>query len=127
MLSLPKPKRCATHPYIAHNILLHQQFTKMNPICSAGLKTNTLDVSHSNENLVNGNPLPGSFQLVNVNSVHDKGQSGTNFSGSAQKDKASDGTNLTDLALRKQVVLQQASQPTPAGSLPVCFLIYLVS
>ncbi|RVW54887.1 Protein TIME FOR COFFEE [Vitis vinifera] len=34
-LSIPRPKRCATHQYIARNIYYHQQLTRMNPFWSA--------------------------------------------------------------------------------------------
>ncbi|XVF32572.1 hypothetical protein REPUB_Repub17cG0093800 [Reevesia pubescens] len=110
LLSQPRPKRCAMHHYIARNIHLHQQFTKMNhflpaavpgsaPLC--GAKPNNLNVVPIN---------------VNLNPTEEKGKVASSFPGIGRKDKSSDCTNFTDTAQRKQVVVQQASHP-PAGNL----------
>ncbi|KAJ0052265.1 hypothetical protein Pint_03321 [Pistacia integerrima] len=124
MLSQPRPKRCATHHYIARNIYLNQQFAKMNHLWPAGAsstsligaKSNSLNVIPSTENLIHGNQLQGSFPVVNLNSVQDKGQGTTNFPGLTQKDKSSENASLMDPAQRKQLVLQQAPHPAPAGN-----------
>ncbi|KAJ0111443.1 hypothetical protein Patl1_03381 [Pistacia atlantica] len=46
----------------------------------------------------------------------DKGQGTTNFPGLTQKDKSSENASLMDPAQRKQLVLQQAPHPAPAGN-----------
>ncbi|KAK6260085.1 hypothetical protein QQP08_000274 [Theobroma cacao] len=125
LLSQPWPKRCAMHHYIARNIHLHQQFTKMNQFWPSapgsaspcGAKPNNLHVVPSAENLILGNPLQGSFPVVNLNSTEEKGKVMASFPGLTRKDKSSDCTNFVDTAQRKQVVLQLASQPAAAGNL----------
>ncbi|XP_021279651.1 protein TIME FOR COFFEE isoform X2 [Herrania umbratica] len=125
LLSQPWPKRCAMHHYIARNIHLHQQFAKMNQFWPSapgsaspcGAKPNNLNVVPSAENLIFGNPLQGSFPVVNLNSTEEKGKVMASFPGLTRKDKSSDCTNLLDTAQRKQVVLQLASQPAAAGNL----------
>ena len=128
LLSRPQPKRCAMHHYIASNIHLHQQFKKMNHFWPAapgstslcGAKPNNLHVVPSAENLILGNPLQGSFPVVNLNPTEEKGRVAASFPGLTRKDKRSDCTNFMGTAQGKQVVVQQASQPASAGNLMVC-------
>ncbi|XWS36299.1 hypothetical protein CRYUN_Cryun20dG0073700 [Craigia yunnanensis] len=125
LLSRPQPKRCAMHHYIASNIHLHQQFKKMNHFWPAvpgstslcGVKPNNLHVVPSAENLILGNPLQGSFPVVNLNSIEQKGKVAASFPGLTRKDKSSDCINFMGTAQGKQVVVQQASQPASAGNL----------
>ncbi|XVF21766.1 hypothetical protein REPUB_Repub12eG0118300 [Reevesia pubescens] len=125
LLSHPRPKRCAMHHYIARNIHLHQQYKKMNQFWPAvpgsaslcGAKPNNVNLVPSAENLILGNPLQGSFPVVNLNHTEEKGEAAASFTGLTRKDKSSDCTNFMDTAQRKQVVVQQASQPAPAGNL----------
>lgn len=125
MLSQPHPKRCATHCYIARNIYLNQQLEKMNTFWSAGAgsdslcgaKPNNPNAMPSAENIIHGNPLQGSFPLLNLHSGRDKGQAMASFPHPAQKDKSSEGVNLMDPAQNKQLVLQQAPQLPPAANL----------
>ncbi|KAL5792922.1 hypothetical protein ACOSP7_001516 [Xanthoceras sorbifolium] len=124
VLSQPRPKRCATHHYIAHNIYLNQQLAKMNPFWPAaagsaplrGGKPSNINAMPSTENLIHGNPLQGSFPVINLNSVQDKGQATASFPAVTQKDKSSEGVNLMDSAQRKQLVLQQVPQPASTGN-----------
>ncbi|XP_022727543.1 protein TIME FOR COFFEE-like [Durio zibethinus] len=120
LLSQPRPRRCAMHHYIARNIHLHQQFTKMNyfwpaapgsaSLCVAN--PNNLDLVPSAENLILGNPFQRSFQVVNLNPTEEKGEVAEIFPGLPnRKDKSSDCTNFMDTAQRK------ASQPALAGNL----------
>ncbi|XP_022758236.1 protein TIME FOR COFFEE isoform X2 [Durio zibethinus] len=125
LLSQPQPKRCAMHRYIACNIQLHQQFTKMNHFFPAatgsaslcGAKPNNLSVAPSAENLILENPLLRSFPVVNLNPTEEKGMVAVGSPGKARKDKSSDCTNFMATAQRKQVMVEQASQPAPAGNL----------
>ncbi|XP_038705590.1 protein TIME FOR COFFEE-like isoform X2 [Tripterygium wilfordii] len=106
-----RPKRCATHCYIARNIHYHQQFSRMNPFWSAaagsafsyGAKACNVGVVPSTELLANI-PARGSAQ--------DKGQGLAIFPGNSGKDKGSPAVNMVDGAQRNQILLQQA---VPAG------------
>ncbi|XP_075641382.1 protein TIME FOR COFFEE isoform X1 [Castanea sativa] len=124
-LSQPRPNRCATHHFIARNICLHQQYTKMSNFCPmpagtaalGGAKMNNLNAMPPAEKMIFGNPFQGSFPGKSLNAVPEKGQAETNFPGHTGKDKGREAANLTETAQRKQVVLQQAPQLAPAGSL----------
>ncbi|XWS76397.1 hypothetical protein CRYUN_Cryun01aG0172700 [Craigia yunnanensis] len=125
LLSQPQPKRCAMHHFLARNIHLYQQFTKMNHFWPAapgsaslcGAKPNNLNVVPSPENFIVGNPLQGSLPVVNLNPTEEKGKVAASFPGLTRKDKSSDCANFMDRAQRKQVVVQHASQPAAAGNL----------
>lgn len=116
------------HHFIARNIHLYQQFTKMNQfwpttpgsasICAA--KPNNLNVAPSTENLIFRNPLQGSFPVVNLNPTEEKNKVATSFPSLTRKDKTSDSANFMDTPQGKHVVVQQASQPAAAGNLMVC-------
>nr|DAD33641.1 TPA_asm: hypothetical protein HUJ06_012492 [Nelumbo nucifera] len=126
LLSQPRPKRCATHCYIARNIYCHQQFTRMNPFWTAaagsaslyGAKPYNLNVVPPTETAILGNPLQGTFPGRNLNPVPDKSQIAGTFSGHAAKDKnsVSAAPNFVD-AQRKPLILQQAPQTAAAGNL----------
>ena len=128
LLSQPWPKRCAMHHHIARNIHLYQQFANMNhfwpaapgsaSLCEA--KPNNINVVPSAENLILGNPLQGSFPVVKLNPTEEKGKVAASFPGLTRKGKSSDCTNFVDTAQRKQVVVQQSSQPASVGNLMVC-------
>ncbi|KAF8394414.1 hypothetical protein HHK36_020622 [Tetracentron sinense] len=110
--SQPRPKRCATHYYIARNIFYQEQFTRVNPFWPApagsaslyGANSYNLNAMPSTESTIIGNQSQGSFQGKNLNSVLDKGQAETTFSGHIGKEKSS-------------AVLQQAPQQAAAGNL----------
>ncbi|KAH1125021.1 hypothetical protein GLYMA_06G095800v4 [Glycine max] len=89
LFNQPWPKRCATHCYIARNILCHQQIARMNSFWpttagSASLyggKPNNLNVVPSTELHEN---VPGRA----ANSSQDKGHGIVKFSEHIGKDKA---------------------------------------
>jgi len=136
----PRPKRCATHHYIACNIRLQQQFTKMNHFWPAaagsatlcGANPKNLNAMPSAENMIIRHPSQGSFPVVNLNSAQDKVQAVPNIPDFTRNDRGSESATFIDTAQKKQLVLQQPPQPAPAGNLMVCScpvlrdLIYLV-
>ncbi|KAJ6681352.1 TIC-LIKE PROTEIN [Salix koriyanagi] len=122
----PRPKRCATHHYIACNIRLQQQFTKMNhfwPVAAGsatlcGVKPTNLNAMPSVENMIIRHPSQGSFPVVNLNSAQDKVQAVSNIPDFTRNDRGSEGAaTLIDTAQKKQLVLHQPPQPAPAGNL----------
>ncbi|GMI69361.1 TICKLE, TIC-like [Hibiscus trionum] len=113
LLSQPRPKRCVMHHYIAHNIQLHRQYAKVNHFWPpptgfaslSGAKPGNLNVAPSAETLTLGNPF------VNLSSTEEKSKVAT----STRKDETSECAK--DMAQRKQVAVQKASQPVSAGNL----------
>lgn len=125
-LSIPRPKRCATHQYIARNIYYHQQLTRMNPFWSAAAgsaslygvaKPYNLNFMPPTENMILGKPLQGGFPGASLNSKQGKGQ-GT-VPHHTGKEKSPEATNFMDAAQKKQLVIQQAPQPVQPGNLLV--------
>ncbi|KAJ6953851.1 LOW QUALITY PROTEIN: hypothetical protein NC652_005553 [Populus alba x Populus x berolinensis] len=122
----PRPKRCATHHYIACNVRLHQQFIKMNHFWPAtagsaalcGAKPKDLNAVPSTENMIIGSTLQGSFPFVNLN-PQDKVQAVANIPVFTRKDRGSESNTLIDTAQKKQLVLPQPPQPAPAGNLMI--------
>ncbi|KAJ6709033.1 PROTEIN TIME FOR COFFEE [Salix koriyanagi] len=121
----PRPKRCATHNYIACNIRLHQQFTKTNHFWPAtagsaalcGAKPKDLNAMPPAENMIIGSTLQGSFPFVNLNPAQDKVQAVANIPVFTRKDRSSESTTLIETAQKQQLVLPQPPQPAPAGNL----------
>ncbi|KAJ6999206.1 hypothetical protein NC653_015139 [Populus alba x Populus x berolinensis] len=117
----PRPKRCATHHYIACNIRLQQQFTKMNHFWPAaagsatlcGANPKNLNVMPSAENMIIRHPSQSSFPGVNLNSAQDKVQAVPNIPDFTQNDRGSESATFIDAAQKKQ----QPPQPAPAGNL----------
>ncbi|CAM8993289.1 unnamed protein product [Rhodiola kirilowii] len=114
LLNQPRPKRCATHCYIARNIFYHQQFSRMNPFwpAAAGSAPSLYGANPCNLNVVPPLELNCSSGVRGVNPVNDKSLDvipGTNTS----KDKPSQGPNIVDTAHKKQILLQQS---VPAGT-----------
>ncbi|KAI9390211.1 hypothetical protein POPTR_008G151200v4 [Populus trichocarpa] len=108
IFSQPRPKRCATHCYIARNILCHQQIIRMNPFWPpAGAPALQYGAKASNMNVV---PSTDLHAVRGGNSV-EKGQGLAIFPGPAGKDKNSQAANSVDAAQRKQILLQQALPP----------------
>ncbi|XWS13619.1 hypothetical protein CRYUN_Cryun36dG0053400 [Craigia yunnanensis] len=110
LFTQPRPKRCATHCYIARNIHYHQQFMKMNPFWPAAPGSASLyGPKACNLNVVPPSELHGNIPGRGVNSVQDKGQGLAIFPGHVAKDKGSQAAaNMVDAAQRKQILLQQA-------------------
>ncbi|KAL6339496.1 hypothetical protein AAG906_034581 [Vitis piasezkii] len=111
-LSIPRPKRCATHQYIARNIYYHQQLTRMNPFWSAAAgsaslygvaKPYNLNFMPPTENTILGKPLQGGFP----------GYCSTSY----WKREKPRGHQLHGCSTKKQLVIQQAPQPVQPGNL----------
>lgn len=107
--SQPRPKRCATHFFIARNIQLHQHFVKTNHVstpnkCSVYLKGGDLRPAA-------GNPsLQGSSPIISLNSqAHDRITEHI----SAPKEKAFECGHFASTRHKKP-------QPPPASSSMVC-------
>ncbi|XP_039033988.1 protein TIME FOR COFFEE-like isoform X2 [Hibiscus syriacus] len=116
LFNQPRPKRCATHCYIARNVHYHQQFMKMNTFWPAAPGSASLYGPKTNLNILPPSELNGNIPGRAVNSVHDKGQSLAIFPGHVGKDKSLQAaTNSVDGAQRKQILLQPAL-PTGAPS-----------
>lgn len=125
-----RPKRCATHFYIAQNIHYHEQLARMNPFWPAGpgsapiygTKPYNLNVVPPSESAVLGNQLPGPLG-GRSSSTQDKA-SAASFPGQQPKEKSSSptgmGANLMDANQRKQqFVLQQGPQHGSANNMLV--------
>ncbi|XP_076927100.1 protein TIME FOR COFFEE-like isoform X2 [Bidens hawaiensis] len=111
LLSHPRPKRCATHCYIARNIHYNQQFMKINPFwpAASGSAPPMFGAKPSNFNV-----MPGTELHANIpQSVHEKGPPAGIFPGhiTGKDTKSSQPTNVTDPAQRKQQVLLQQAMP----------------
>ncbi|KAJ4955214.1 hypothetical protein NE237_011997 [Protea cynaroides] len=126
LLSQHRPKRCATHYYIARNIYYHQQFTRINPFWPAaagspsmyGAKPYNLNVVPPTESTILGSSLQGSFAGRSLHSGQEKVQASSTIPGHNAKDKSSApaAANFMDVTQRKQLVLQQAQQAQPAAA-----------
>ncbi|KAE8665593.1 vacuole membrane protein 1-like [Hibiscus syriacus] len=112
LFNQPRPKRCATHCYIARNVHYHQQFMKMNTFWPAAPGSASLYGPKTNLNIVPPSEMNGNIPGRAVNSVQDKGQSLAIFPGHVGKDKSLQAaTNTVDAAQRKQILLQPALPP----------------
>ncbi|XP_023635591.1 protein TIME FOR COFFEE isoform X2 [Capsella rubella] len=100
LFNQPRPKRCATHCYIARNIHYHQQFTKLNPFWPPTAGSLPLYGSKAcNLSLMPSGELQGSVLSRSSNTVPEK--------------SSLSAPNSSDTAQRKQILLQQA---LPAGA-----------
>ncbi|KAJ8766392.1 hypothetical protein K2173_022451 [Erythroxylum novogranatense] len=106
LVNQPRPKRCATHCYIARNIHYHQQFTRMNPFWPAA-PGSALQLGAKACNL-NAVPPTETQAAKGLNTVQDKGQGLPSHSG---KDKSYQAANIMETGQRKQILLQQAIPP----------------
>ncbi|KAM0071129.1 putative protein time for coffee [Helianthus debilis subsp. tardiflorus] len=113
----PRPKRCATHCYIARNIHCNQQFMKMNPFwpAAAGSAAPMFGAKPCNVNV-----MPSTELHANIpQSMQDKGQAVGIFPGytTGKDTKSSQPATITDPAQRKQVLLQQAMPPVAPNNI----------
>ncbi|KAH1190961.1 Protein TIME FOR COFFEE [Glycine max] len=116
LFNQPRPKRCATHCYIARNILCHQQIARMNSFWPAAAGSASLyGAKPSNLNVVPSTELHGNVPGRAANSSQDKGHGIAMFPGHIGKDKASQPA-IVDNSSRKQILLQQALPPGAAPS-----------
>uniref|UniRef100_A0A5B7AP23 Protein TIME FOR COFFEE n=1 Tax=Davidia involucrata TaxID=16924 RepID=A0A5B7AP23_DAVIN len=129
LFSQPRPKRCATHCYIAKNIHNFHQLMKMNPFWPAAAGSASLfGAKPGNLNVVPPAELHGNIAGRSVNLGQDKGQGLAIFPGHAGKDKGSQAANIADAAPRKQqILLQQALPPgvPPSNILGPAFIFPL--
>ncbi|CAL0316155.1 unnamed protein product [Lupinus luteus] len=112
VLSQPRPKRCATHQYIARNIFLHQQFSKTKPHLPAAVGSTSLCGTTPNdvpsaESMVVGKQ--SSKHLAGVN----QGLVAATSDPSLAATKNSNNAYPLDSTHRMQLVLQQG----PTGNL----------
>ncbi|KAJ6351213.1 hypothetical protein OIU78_007195 [Salix suchowensis] len=113
--SQPRPKRCATHCYIARNINCHQQIIRMNPFWPpAGAPALQYGAKAINMNVVPSTDMHAG--RGGGNSV-EKGQGLAIFPGPTGKDKNSQAANTVDATQRKQILLQQALPPGARSSI----------
>ncbi|KAF7837258.1 protein TIME FOR COFFEE isoform X2 [Senna tora] len=114
LFNQPRPKRCATHCYIARTISYNQQIARMNPFwpAAAAGSASLYGAKPCNLNVVPSNELQGNIVSRAANSAQDKGHSLTMFPGHIGKEKGSQTANM-ETAQRKQMLLQQA---LPAGA-----------
>lgn len=122
LFTQPRPKRCATHCYIARNILCHQQFARMNPFWPAAAGSASIyGAKPGNLNVIPSAELHGSIAGRVVNPTQDKGQSLAMFPAhSGGKDnKGSQAANIVDAAQRKQILLQQTVPPGAPNNIMV--------
>ncbi|XP_010532530.1 PREDICTED: protein TIME FOR COFFEE-like isoform X2 [Tarenaya hassleriana] len=109
LFNQPRPKRCATHCYIARNIHYHQQFTKMNPFWPSAAAAAAAAAAGSA-------PLYGGGKACNLSlmpSTELQGNVLGRSSNLAPPDKSSQSTtsNSSDTSQRKQILLQPSLPP----------------
>ncbi|XP_056866205.1 protein TIME FOR COFFEE-like isoform X1 [Raphanus sativus] len=98
LFNQPRPKRCATHCYIARNIQSHQQFTKMNPFWPAAIGSAPLyGTKACNLSLMPPTELQGTVLGRSSNPIPDENSQSTSKS--------------SDTSQRNQILLQQALPP----------------
>ncbi|KAF3548621.1 hypothetical protein DY000_02004786 [Brassica cretica] len=103
LFNQPRPKRCATHCYIARNIQSHQQFTKMNPFWPAAIGSAPLyGTKACNLSLMPPTELQGTVLGRSPNQIQDENSQSTSKS--------------SDTAQRNQILLQQALPPGAAAN-----------
>ncbi|XP_010525182.1 PREDICTED: protein TIME FOR COFFEE-like isoform X3 [Tarenaya hassleriana] len=93
----PRPKKCATHCYIARNIHYHQQFMKMNPFWPAAGSASLYGAKACNPNPVPSTELQGNVLGRTANSASDKSSQSIN--------------TTSETSQRTQILLQQALPP----------------
>lgn len=127
IVTQPRPKRCATHCYIARNIHYLQQFMKLNPFWpSLSGSASIFGAKHCNLKVMPNGDITGSIPMgmpngdkgygsIPLQSTQDKGYGSIPFSGHTAAgidNKSSQATTISDpTAQRKQQVLLQ--QPLP--------------
>ncbi|KAI4301252.1 hypothetical protein L6164_034547 [Bauhinia variegata] len=122
--SSAQPKRCATHHYIACNILQHQKSAKMNHFVPSaavssslcGTKPNNMNVVPSAESVIVGKQSHQNLPGVNQDVAQEKGWAATGLSG-LTANKSSDAANSKDSTQSKKLAIQQGPHPASAGNL----------
>ncbi|CAO2821841.1 unnamed protein product, partial [Amaranthus hypochondriacus] len=113
LLSKPKPKRSATHWYIAKCILAHQQLIKVTPFWPAAAAPSVFGAKPYNLNVMPSADLHG----ANARGVVDnKGQPFTFFPGqsaASSKDTSQPSTSAPDSSTKKQILMHSALPVSP--------------
>ncbi|GAU37190.1 hypothetical protein TSUD_30550 [Trifolium subterraneum] len=117
-LSEPQRKRCATHYHIALNIL-HQKFTKMNPLLPTAIgsgslcatKTNNVNCLLSAESMVVNKQSQKHLPSSDQNDRREKGLAAT-----GDHNLTSNNANPVDSTQMMQFVLQQGPHPGSTGN-----------
>lgn len=124
--SQSRPKRCATHQYLAQSMHCHQQLIKKSlssgstgPAALCPAKSPNLKYMSPAQNFIPGNPLLGDFQ---------GGQNLATASVGSGKDKSSDAAVAFNATISSKSLLQQASHPASASSFLVSlsFIVLIV-
>ncbi|KAK7277635.1 hypothetical protein RJT34_22650 [Clitoria ternatea] len=121
--SQSQPKRCATHYYIACNIL-HQQFSKTKSFVPAangsgshcGTKLNNISCVPSAESMITRKQSRKHSPVVNQNAAQEKRCAATS-NASPTAAKSSNNASPVDSINRVQLVLQQGPIPGSTGNL----------
>ncbi|GJZ69114.1 protein time for coffee isoform X2 [Tanacetum coccineum] len=118
----PRPKRCATHCYIARNIHYLQQFMKINPFWPPASGTAAMfGAKPSNLNVMPSAELHGNIAGGPLQAMQDKGPGLGIFPGhTAGKDnKSAQATTVPDPAAQRkqQVMLQQTMPPVAPNNI----------
>ncbi|VFQ64889.1 unnamed protein product [Cuscuta campestris] len=114
VFSQPRPKRCASHCYIARNIHLLQQFMKMNPFWPPAANP-AASLFGSNLNVVPAAEFNGNIVGRGGSTGLDKGHGLAIFPGLGSKDKCSQASNIPDPVQRNQQILLQQPLPPPVA------------
>lgn len=121
LFTQPRPKRCATHCYIARNIHYLQQFMKINPFwpAASGPAAPMLGAKHGNPN-----GMPSTELHVNITqSMQDKSQPVGIFPGHPTgKDTKSTQSTTISADRKQQVLLQQAMPPVAPNNMLVSYI-----
>ncbi|KAL2323543.1 hypothetical protein Fmac_027922 [Flemingia macrophylla] len=124
VLSQQRPRRCATHYYIACNIL-HQQFTKMKPplpvaigsgSMGGGTKPSNVHYVPSAESMAVGKQSQKHMPISNPSATQERGWAVTS-NPSLTTAKSFNKANPADSAPSVQIVLQQGPNPGTTSNL----------
>ncbi|XP_054805510.1 protein TIME FOR COFFEE-like isoform X3 [Prosopis cineraria] len=126
LFNQPRPKRCATHCYVARTIWYHQQVAKMSPFWPAAAGSSSLyGAKACNLSMAPPTELQGNIVSRTASSAQDKGHSLAILPGHLGKEKGSHAANIEN-SQRKQIVLQQALPPgAPSNILQGAFIFPL--
>ncbi|URD94634.1 Protein TIME FOR [Musa troglodytarum] len=124
----PRPKRCATHCYIAQMISNHQKFARMNCFWTAaagaaplyGTKPYNPNIVPPSDASTPGNPTQGSFLGANMGTLQEaKGTPAlASYMGSTSQEKMLSSSNtIMESAQRKPLIFQQVPHSATANNM----------
>ncbi|WOL04242.1 protein TIME FOR COFFEE-like isoform X1 [Canna indica] len=126
----PRPKRCATHCYIAQIIGNHQKFTKMNSFWTAaagaapfyGAKPYSPNIVPPSDTALAGNPLQSGFLGPNASTLQDSKATpalAASYTGNnASQEKMLQASNTIMEAAQRKLILQQMPQSGSTSNMP---------